>query len=356
MAVTALERMVTIPFMLLFGTATVVLSKFLFEMKSKGKKFEKPWFQVNMMFLGMGLCLVLYFVRKLASAMKGERLLTGEEVEEEKRGHWKNYIKIIPPAMCDLCATGLMYIGLLFVPASIFQIMRGAMVIFSAIMSVIFLKKKLYAFNWLGIGVVIMALVMVGVACVESQSGGASQRDQIVGIMLIVGAQLIQATQIVVEEFLLKNVKAPPLLIVGTEGMWGLLVTTLIVLPLVSLIPGTGGEDTMDTLDMLAANHDLIYVTMAYVVAILVYNLFGMMVTQQFSAVHRTILEAMRTLCIWITDLIIYYGFTKDHGEEWTVWSYLELAGFGLLVFGTFVYNRVLELPFLTYPPPAAKK
>ena len=47
-----------------------------------------------------------------------------------------------------------------------------------------------------------------------------------------------------------------------------------------------------------------------------------------------------RSLLVWISDLAIFYIFTNGKfGESWTWSSYLQLAGFVVLLIGTIVYN-----------------
>jgi drug/metabolite transporter (DMT)-like permease len=343
--------------MLVFGTCTVVVGKLLFETESEGRKFEKPWWQVLAMFIGMASCLIVYWWKKYVSKESREdRAGLLDEILSDYGFSGKMMMRIIPPAMCDMVATGLMNIGLVFIPASIWQLLRGSMIVFSAIFSVVFLKKKLYAYNWFGVFVALCALVMVGVACVESSDEEAKDPSkQLWGIGLVVVAQIIQAAQIVIEEFLLSNIKAAPALIVGIEGFWGTVVTTVLILPIVMFIPEPYGEDTFDTLSMLSHSFTLIWVSFVYIIVILGYNLFGMMVTQQYSAVIRTIMEALRTLFIWMTDLFIYYAVDKHHGEKLSAWSVLELFGFATLIFGTVVYRKILILPGFYYPPPEVK-
>jgi hypothetical protein len=84
-------------------------------------------------------------------------------------------------------------------------------------------------------------------------------------------------------------------------------------------------------------------------------NIFGMMVTEITSATTRTIIESLRTLCIWIVQLILHYALAEseygkrhpDIGEEWSIWSWMELSGFVLLITGLFIYNHVVQLPWL---------
>ena len=55
-----------------------------------------------------------------------------------------------------------MYVGLNWTYASVFQMLRGAVIIFTGILSVIFLKRKLFLFHWVGMVVVLMGLALVG--------------------------------------------------------------------------------------------------------------------------------------------------------------------------------------------------
>jgi len=57
---------------------------------------------------------------------------------------------------------GLMYIGLTLTYPSVFQMLRGSVIIFTGILSVLFLKRKLWAFEWLGMGLVTVGLAIVG--------------------------------------------------------------------------------------------------------------------------------------------------------------------------------------------------
>lgn len=59
-------------------------------------------------------------------------------------------------------------------------------------------------------------------------------------------------------------------------------------------------------------------------------------------AVFRTVLETMRTVCVWIVDLGLFYiplGLGQL-GEAWTRYSLVQAAGFVVLVAGTLVYGK----------------
>lgn len=64
-------------------------------------------------------------------------------------------------------------------------------------------------------------------------------------------------------------------------------------------------------------------------------------------------LDAWRTMIIWGCGLGYYYFVDplSDFGEPWTPYSFLQLAGFLVLIFGQLVYGGLLQLPFLfSYP------
>ena len=143
-----------------------------------------------------------------------------------------------------------------------------------------------------------------------------------------------------------------PLILVGWEGLWGVLYFVALA-PVLSLTPDSDvaaaalwHEDFAETFDQLAHSGDLIALTLASALALLLYNLVGNMVTKQLSAVMRSILESCRTLGVWLTSLVLYYAFHDSRaGERWTGWSFLELLGFALLVYGTLAYKELVPVP-----------
>jgi hypothetical protein len=74
------------------------------------------------------------------------------------------------PACCDIAGTTLMNVGLLFVAASIYQMTRGALVLFVGLFSVWFLKRHLGLYKWFSLFVVVTGVAIVGLA-------GAITRD-----------------------------------------------------------------------------------------------------------------------------------------------------------------------------------
>jgi hypothetical protein len=79
------------------------------------------------------------------------RAVQAEEGKMAKSGGLKQKLLLAIPTVFDLAATVLMNIGLLNVTASVYQMMRGAEMLFAALFSVLFLKRHLNKFHYLGI-------------------------------------------------------------------------------------------------------------------------------------------------------------------------------------------------------------
>lgn len=123
--------------------------------------------------------------------------------------------------MCDMTSTSLMYIGLNLTYASSFQMFRGAVIVFVGLLSVGFLERVLKKREWSGIFLVIVGLGVVGAAdffAKDTNSENHGRNDIITGDLLIIIAQIITATQMVIEEKYVSGLDIPALQAVGWEG------------------------------------------------------------------------------------------------------------------------------------------
>merc|ERR1712070_445104 len=130
-----------------------------------------------------------------------------------------------------MTGTSLMYVGLTMTSASIFQMLRGSVVIFTGVLSVIFLKRKLAKFHWFSMFLVLVGVAIVGMATmlVSSDDDSHSTGEQMLGNGIIICAQMVTAIQMVVEEKFVSGQNVPALQAVGWEGCWGLCFITVVL-------------------------------------------------------------------------------------------------------------------------------
>lgn len=213
----------------------------------------------------------------------------------------------------------------------------------TALLSVIFLGRKLTLSNYAGISLCVVGIALVGVANVWADDESEGQSHTMFGVLIILLGQVLQAAQVVLEEFLLRNLRMSSIRVVAWEGLFGMLHCVIWVFPLLYWFNGDDHghvEDIVDTFYMFSHSWMVALIAFSDMVMMLFYNVFGMEVTDSLSAVYRVIIETLRTLCVWLVDLFIYYILSAGRlGESWTPYSYIQLFGFTLMVFGTVLYN-----------------
>ena len=115
--------------------------------------FFKPWAMTAAMFLAMLLAFPAYFYLQRPKPMdEKQKPLIANAEEVQSNGITPRLVFILSiPSIADLLGTVLQQIGLLFTTVSVFQMLKGSVMFFSAVMSVLFLDRKLVAFNWVGL-------------------------------------------------------------------------------------------------------------------------------------------------------------------------------------------------------------
>mmetsp|Transcript_136288 Transcript_136288/g.271819 ORF Transcript_136288/g.271819 Transcript_136288/m.271819 type:complete len:217 (-) Transcript_136288:300-950(-) len=172
---------------------------------------------------------------------------------------------------------------------------------------------------------------------------------------LALSGQLVQAAQVIAEEWLLTDMDLPGMQIIGFEGVWGAVLMLLVAFPMFYLMPGQDGgrfEDEGDTMTMISNSNSLVSALLVFAFSCTTYNMAGICVTGALSAVHRVMLEAFRTCIVWAFGLSVHYFYDPNSkfGEVWTPYSILEVGGFVFVVFGQAIYGIMIRIPGLTYP------
>ncbi|GMI03612.1 hypothetical protein TrVE_jg726 [Triparma verrucosa] len=330
------------------GTGATLFSKVMFDLESEDslgnvRKFAKPFMVTFLMFIAMLVALPLHFI--IHKVTKPDEAFPKVSV--------KMLFILILPAITDLLGTTCAMVGLLYVKVSVYQLVRASTIIFVAIYRVFLLKQRFFGYNWLGVMLNFLAIVVVGGSALVDPTAGS---DVPKGIAVLLLGCAIMASQLVLEEKVMAGDNTPPLIVVGMEGLWGTLIMLCIMFPIAKRMPGNDNgcyEDFDDALVMIGNNDKLMLFTVLYVLSITGYNVCAIFITFLLESVWRSILENFRPIAIWGTDLILYYVITRGaFGEEWTVWSWLELGGMALLIYGTAVYNGSVKIPGFYYPDP----
>jgi len=249
------------------------------------------------------------------------------------------------------------------VTASANQMLRGSMILFTALWTLLIFRKNLSLRRWGGISITMAGLVLVGGAGMldpaSNNSSSASSDQVLVGILLVLAGSALNACQGVLEEKLMKGlgdgVEADPMEVVGWEGVFGCITSGFIMLPIVQAMSGGdchSEENSYDTLAMMHNSPALVALVVFYAISLAFMNNYSQVVSKYLSAIHRMLLNTSRVVLVWVIDLIIYYCFSKTNGEAWDVYSWMQLGGFGLLIAGSAVYVKAAQAEALAATEP----
>ena len=318
---------------------------------SQHQYFNQPAIQTMQMFIGEFFVIVAYYFiyRPRFSRLDYTPIEDGPKTTE-RLFHFPSKLAIV--AFCDLCATTLLNIGLIYTPVSVYQMMRGSVVLFVAFLSVIFLKRRITKLEWISLFFVSLGVAIVGMSgmigtkvdaeVVSSSSANAATESALLvfGICLIVFATLLQSFQFVIEEHVLSSQDIIPMKIVYSEGFYGLviIVGAMIILNFIigAIQPPSQFErspfNVVESFYQVFHNKKVMLSSVCIMISISSFNYFGVTITHLISATSRSTVDTCRTLIVWL--LAIFMG--------WEAFNFLQFVGFAVMVFGTLCFNGVL--------------
>lgn len=91
-----------------------------------------------------------------------------------------------------------------------------------------------YKFHWVGVFWIVISVAIVSSAAyfLSESSATVTSSQSLLGVCQIMIGTFFQACQFVSEEYLMRMpVPAPPLLLIGMEGFWGVLLCILVMFP-----------------------------------------------------------------------------------------------------------------------------
>lgn len=239
-----------------------------------------------------------------------------------------------------------MNVGLLWVPVSVYQMLRGALVLWVGLFSVFFLRRRLAVYQWTSLFIVMLGVAVVGLS---NSIYGSKQPETgpridvgkaVIGALLVLFAQIFTASQFVIEEKIMTRYSVEPLKAVGLEGIFGV-VTTALLMPILYFTVGHAASQKDGYFDIPAGfsqtvNHPKVFaLSILIACSIAFFNFSGLAVTKSVSATARSLIDTCRTIGIWAVSLLL----------GWEHLALLQIVGFALLVYGTLCFNDVISLP-----------
>ncbi|KAL7475922.1 hypothetical protein ACHAW6_001815 [Cyclotella cf. meneghiniana] len=277
------------------------------------------------------------------------RRINSAELPEESRNAWwiekiPWFIKPIVPAVFNLVNAMMRWAALMYIPASVAEMLiSGSELVLSVVGTRIVRGRKVTMMRWAGIGVCTVGIIMAGYFHSANAKSGddndddytSSNKDILTGTMLILGQSIMSVSQDLSEELFMQEADFPPALLVGMEGLFGLLIASVLYFPVASLT----GENPSDIISGLN-DRKIVALSIGWALLVTVTGIFNIAATGVTSSMTRNVWKNLRTCLIWITGLsIYYYTGNPDLGEEWLVpGSFYILLGFVVMLVGIYIY------------------
>lgn len=338
--------------LLITGSINTIANKYIQNSDALGKSFQgHQKFITFCMFLGELLCLLFYFIKS--------RISKKNESDSSKPSPKLWYFAL--PALFDIFGSSIGTMSLSFLDSSVYQMFRGAIIIFTCIASIIVLKSKYFRHHFLGIGIVVVGLLLIGLKAILVKDSKNSSNAGL-GIFLVLLGEVFSSLLYISEESILKKYEISPLKAVGLEGMWGSSIY-IILLFIFYFISCKGWDDTIKenmcveddnhnirfenapfAFEQLGESTRLKFFIPLYIFSIAFFNFSGQVIAQNVSSTARAIVDTLRTIIIWGFFMM---PFVEDKSRE--TFHFLQLIGFLILILGSLIYNEILVIPIFGF-------
>ncbi|XP_067658185.1 solute carrier family 35 member F6-like isoform X1 [Haliotis asinina] len=264
------------------------------------------------------------------------------QLQEQEPSTWNKFI-FVPCALCDLAKTGMLYVGLKLTYNSSYIMLRGSVLFFTSLLSVAFLARNLQTQMWVGIGVSILGMAVIGIRdYIFPPTAKYDAYGIAAGDLLIVMAQIMTATKVVLEQKFVTKHNIHPLLAVGLEGLFGFIITVILLIPFYfikagafSVLPENRLEDPKDAFMQIKSTWQIALAFIGCVVSVAFYFYFGIDFAKKHGAIARMVLDGFASLISWAVFL----------GLGWQKWHPLQILGFILVVVGILLYSDYVFMP-----------
>lgn len=238
------------------------------------------------------------------------------------------YLKPVIPGFFNLCNSALRWACLVYVAASTAEILiSGLELVFSSFAARIIRKRIISKRRWMGVSFVTLGIVLVGFAkVVENKDSESEEEKFLIGNLLIFGQCVFSVLQDLSEEIFMQEANFPATLLLGMEGLFGLVFGLPIYLLFFS-------EEISSTRVNIGYEIGLVFL-------VLITGILNIRTTEVTSSMTRNVWKQFRIILVWVLGLLVYYIGSSDRlGEAWiNPDSFFVLGGFSIILTGVYFY------------------
>ncbi|EZG80253.1 putative transmembrane protein [Gregarina niphandrodes] len=242
------------------------------------------------------------------------------------------------PSLCDILGTATINFAFTMTYASTVQLLRNSVMIFTALNTLVVMRRPLLVCEWTGIIIMTLGMVIAGAESLRNPEAESNHSGSaVLGIILTLLGTSLNACTLIFEEALLKKRYSPPLRAVGFAGITGIM-WNLVALPIAHVCKIQNLEHGWH---QLLSSATLKGSVMAFICSSFIFNSTGMFVTQLGSGLLKGLLYSCRAPIIWVVEILL----------RWQAYNRFGLIGLIATFGGFIVFTNVLKLgSFWTTP------
>lgn len=340
-------QIISIFLLFLFGSIYPVISNTIltYQFTYKDKiylQFQQPWFQTFLAFIGMSFFIIPSLVITRCK----------EDINNNNNSGLAVFRSSSLSSIFGIFSLALQTYSLIYMPVHIWQIFNEFYLLFTALFSIIYNGKKLHITDWIGLFFVVLGISFAGVsALIRSISERTELTTELFfSFILQILSHCLKAFVELGEDSLLKS--SSSLTITAYEGLWGVYIISLIILPFVNITKYNligFHEYSPDILTFFKSSKFLIALEIFFVISITIYR-FCEIYLQGTSKEKKYIFESLLPITVWFTSFVKY----KIHKSAsvspfFDNYSFIEIAGLVITLFGSLMYHKIIKLPCFVY-------
>ena len=346
-------------FYVLFGSSITILTKYLYNEKSKDKYFSHDAFITLLSFFSEIFGLLLYLISYHKSKKNKKDQQPQEEIDDDNMENISNIKKIVItflPSSCDIIATFLCSFFLDLIDGTIYTMIKGvSIIIITFLISKFIMKNKHTWDHYIAIFIAVISFVFVGLSMFFSSE--KSRKTNIVGWVGVIIAMIFQSIQLSLEEHYIRKYNINQFFFLGFEGVFGFIVNLILCIILywvkcgdepseyieaICVEDGDGVwryENLIFAFEQIYDNNIILICIIILIFVIAGFNILGISIIKYGGAITRSLIENFRSFIVWLYFLL---PFIKDDLRGTFDW--FRLAGLICIIISVVIYFGIAKI------------
>jgi len=280
----------------------------------------------------------------------------GDLPEKSLREQGMPWVLLITFTVLEMGMATLSSLGLLYgAPTSIFIVFKASKAVFMALLSVLFLGRKLNFAQWTSLVVISAALLLATVA--EGKGGGKKGKHELnlTGPLLLLASELCHAGMLIFQEIAVRQYWPNALELLSWSATFGMVMTGMLMYKSMYIwvaLPGGGHRpfcDPMDVLYMCSTNFVLAFTLIFNISSHLSSDIAHIVILKHISALARSLCDALKLILMWLLGKLFYFmAIFPVLAEAWhpgLLGSWLMIPSIFAVVWGMMMFKNGVFMP-----------